>query len=167
MPLPPCSTCDLIYSKRSGESDATTMSDPLSVAAGVIGIVTAAAQISSLLVKFTVNVKDAPKQASVVLTEVNDTSSILAQLQSFLLGLETPDKSKTCLLQVESVIAILTGCVATFSELQEVLDSLEIEKMQRGDRLKWSRKESTIAPLLARLQTHKASLSLMLNLLNW
>ena len=143
------------------------MSDPLSVAAGVIGIVTAAAQISSLLIKFTAKVKDAPKQASVVLTEVNDTSTILAQLQPFLLGLETPDQSRACHLQVEFVIAILTDCVATFSELQEILDNLSIEEMQPSDRLKWIRKASAIAALLTRLQTHKASLSLMLNVLTW
>lgn len=143
------------------------MSDPLSVAAGVIGIVTAAAQISSLLIKFTAKVKDAPRQASIVLTEVSDTSAILAQLQPFLLGLETPDQSRACLLQVESVIVILTGCVATFSELQQVLDSLEIDEMQPWDRLRWSRRESAIAALLTNLQTHKASLSLMLNVLTW
>ena len=143
------------------------MSDPLSVAAGVIGIVTAAAQISSLLVKFTAKVKNAPQQASVLLTEVSDTSRLLAQLQPFLLGFETPDQSRTCLLQVESVTTVLTGCVATFSELQEVLDNLELEDMLLSDRLKWSRKKSTIGALLTRLQTHKASLSLMLNVLNW
>ncbi|MDI1488115.1 MAG: hypothetical protein OHK93_007389 [Ramalina farinacea] len=142
------------------------MSDPLSVAAGVIGIVTAAAQISSLLVKFTVKFKDAPRQASTVLTEVNDTSRILTQLEPFLLGLETPDQSRACHLHVESVIATLTGCVATFSELQQIVDSLELEDMQPNDRLKWSRNERAIATLLAKLKTHKDSLSLMLNVLN-
>lgn len=162
------SFCDVsLCYKRGVEFETTTMSDPLSVAAGVIGIVTAAAQISSLLVKFTVKFKDAPRQASTVLTEVNDTSRILTQLEPFLLGLETPDQSRACHLHVESVIATLTGCVATFSELQQIVDSLELEDMQPNDRLKWSRNERAIATLLAKLKTHKDSLSLMLNVLNW
>ena len=50
---------------------------------------------------------------------------------------------------------------------QQIVDSLELESMQPSDRLKWSRKERDIAALLTKLETHKASLSFMLNLLNW
>lgn len=142
------------------------MSDPLSIAAGVIGIITAAAQISSLLTNFTRQTNSAPKQASIVLTEVTETSGILSHLQSFLLGIETADQSRTCFLQVDHVLAIVTGCVATFSELEETLDSLRTEGMDILDRIKWARKESGIMTLIQRLQTHKASLSLMLNIFN-
>lgn len=142
------------------------MSDPLSIAAGVIGIITAAAQISSLLTNFTRQTNSAPKQASIVLTEVTETSGILSHLQSFLLGTETADQSRTCFLQVDHVLAIVTGCVATFSELEETLDSLRTEGMDILDRIKWARKESGIMTLIQRLQTHKASLSLMLNIFN-
>ena len=42
------------------------------------------------------------KQAATVLTEVN---AILEELRLFLLGLDIPDQSWTCLLQVDSVLA--------------------------------------------------------------
>lgn len=142
------------------------MSDPLSITAGVIGIITAAAQISSLLINFTRQSKRAPRQAVIVLTEVTETSGILSHLQSFLLGTETADQSRTCFLQVDHVITILTGCVATFSELEETLDGLKTEGMDILDRIKWARKESGIIAIIQRLQTHKASLSLMLNIFN-
>lgn len=142
------------------------MSDPLSVAAGVLGIITAAAQISSLLTKFTKNIKDAPEQAHVILTDVTDTSRILSHLQVFVLDTGSVSQSKTCLLHIESVVAIVTGCVATFSELQRLLESLRPDGMTVLDRLKWTRDETSISALGSRLQTHKASLSLMLDVLN-
>ena len=142
------------------------MSDPLSVAAGVVGIITAAAHISSMLTKFTKNIKDAPEQAHVILTDVTDTSRILSHLQVFVLDTGSVSQSRTCLLQIESVVAIVTGCVATFSELQRLLESIRTDEMTVLDRLKWTRDESSIRALGTRLQTHKASLSLMLGVLN-
>ncbi|KAL8997640.1 MAG: hypothetical protein Q9169_003119 [Polycauliona sp. 2 TL-2023] len=142
------------------------MADPLSLAAGTIGILTAAAQISSLLIKFVGKCKDAPQSAHAVLTEVNDISGTLSHLQSFLLGNEFSDKSRTQLLQVDQVVAIMSGCVLTFSELEKVLDSLKAEGMEVLDRIHWARKETAIDNLVQRLQNHKASLSLILHVLN-
>ena len=142
------------------------MSDPLSIAAGVVGVITAAAQISLLLTKFTKSTIAAPQQARVVITEVSDINVILSQLQSYLLGLESPNSSRTSLLKVEKVVTIVSGCVLTFSELERLLDELKTEGMDVLDCLKWARKESAIVGLIQRLQYHKASLSLILNILN-
>ena len=142
------------------------MSDPLSVAAGVAGVVVAAAQISSLLIKFTKSTIAAPQQAKVVLTEVSDIGGILSHLQSFLLGLDLPDRSRASLLKVENVVTIVSGCVLTFSELEKLLDELKTEHLDILDRLKWARKESALAVLIQRLQNHKTSLSLVLDILN-
>lgn len=142
------------------------MSDPLSVVAGVAGVVTAAAHISSLLIKFTKSTIAAPQQAQVVLTEVSDIDGILSQLQSFLLGPGSANRSRTSLLKVERVVTIVSGCVLTFSELEKLLDELKTEDLDVLDRFKWARKESVIEGLIQRLQNHKASLSLVLNILN-
>ncbi|KAL2040480.1 hypothetical protein N7G274_006923 [Stereocaulon virgatum] len=142
------------------------MADPLSIAAGVAGIMTAAAQIASLLIKFTKSAKDAPQQARVIITEVSDTSGILSHLQSFLVGSEFRDRSRTSLLKVDQVVTIVSGCVLTFSELEKLLDEINIQHMKIPDCFKWARNESTITDLIHRLQNHKVSLSLMLNILN-
>ena len=142
------------------------MSDPLSVAAGVAGIVMAAAQISSVLIKFTKSTIAAPQQAKVVLTEVSDIGGILSHLQSFLLGLDIPDRSRASLLKVEKVVTIVSGCVLTFSELEKLLDELKTDNLDILDRLKWARKETALARLIQRLQNHKTSLSLVLDILN-
>ena len=142
------------------------MADPLNIAAGVIGVVTAAAQISSILIKFTKSTISAPQQAQVVLIEVSDISGILSVLQSFLLGPNSPSKSRTSLLKVEKLVAIVSGCVLTFTELEKLIDEMKTGDMDILDRLKWVRKESAIVDLIRRLQNHKASLSLVLNILN-
>lgn len=67
---------------------------------------------------------------------------------------------------VEHVVTIVSGCVMTFSELEKSLDELRTENMRTFDRLKWAKKEADILPFVQRLQNHKASLSLMLNVLN-
>lgn len=130
------------------------MSDPLSVAAGVVGVITAAAQISSLLIRSTYSTIAAPQQARAVLTEVSDISTILSHLQSYLLGLAIPNRSRAFLLKVEDLVAILSGCVLTFSELEKLLDELKTEDLDVLDRLKWVRKESVIMGLIQRLQNH-------------
>ncbi len=142
------------------------MSDPLSIAAGVVGVLTAAAQISLILTKFTKSTIAAPQQAQVVLTEVSDIGGILSHLQSHLLGQYPPNTSRTSLLKVEKVVTIVSGCVLTFSELEKLLDDLKTENLDMLDCLKWARKESAIMSLIQRLQNHKASLSLVLNILN-
>ena len=142
------------------------MADPLSIAAGVIGILSVAAEISSVLIKFTSTVKDAPKQAQVVATEVSDVSRILSHLQSFLLGTESYDRSRSSLLRVDQLVTLVGSCVLTFSELEKILHELKIEGMGLLNRIGWARKETIIMGLIQRLQNHKASLSLILNVLN-
>lgn len=142
------------------------MSDPLSIAAGVIGVVTAAAQISSILINLTKSTIAAPRQAQLVLTEVSHISAILSQLQFYLFGLEIPDRSRTSLLNVEKLVTVVSDCVLTFSELEKVLDGFKTEGLDVLDRLKWVKKESAIMGLIQRLQNHKASLSLVLGILN-
>ncbi|KAL8831878.1 MAG: hypothetical protein Q9170_005105 [Blastenia crenularia] len=142
------------------------MADPLSIAAGVAGVLTAAAQISNLLIEFTKNSKNAPQTARIVLAEVSDISGTLAPLQSFLLGNESSDRSRTELLQIDQVITIMSGCVLTFSELEKLLDKLEADGKGILHRIQWAKKEKAIASLIQRLQNHKASLSLILQVLN-
>ena len=142
------------------------MADPLSIAAGVVGILNAAAQLSSTLTKFTLSVTGAPVSAREVLREVGDVQTILSQLQGFILGKELSDASRTSMLKVDNVLSILSSCVLTFSELEKLLDDLKARDQDVLDRLKWAKKESTILGHIQKLQSHKASLSLILNILN-
>ena len=142
--------------------------DPLSVSASLIGVITAAVQVSGLLKDFIDDVKSAPESARNVLREVVDISISLQQLQEFLLGKQVASRSRTSFIMVEQVVVVLTGCVMIFSELEQVLEVPKADKsMGIRDRLKWVTKEPAVLQVLGRLQASKASLNLMLTTLTW
>ena len=139
--------------------------DPISVSSSVIGILAAAAAITSSVTGFVRSVKDAPKSTQHVLSEVADIRICLVQLQSFLLGMSTAPISRTSLLMVQQILVSLTECVTTFSELEETLDPLIRGQQSTLDKLKWVSKEQAISRLLERLRSSKISLGLMLTTL--
>lgn len=142
--------------------------DPLSVSASIIGILGAAAKVSSVLISFVQNTKAAPKLAQTVLSEVNGLSAILTHLQTYLLGAANPSRSRASLILVEQVIVTLTESVTTFSELEDALGTSKIDaEMGALDRVRWAMKESKISEIQGRLQSNKTSLNLMLNILQW
>jgi hypothetical protein len=142
--------------------------DPLSVSASIIGITTAAVQVSRMLKTFIDGTNQASSSARSVLMEVTGIYACLHQLQSFLLNNDASIRSRRSLIMIEQVIVIFTDCVSVFSELEQTLESLKTgEHMRIIDRLKWSSKEKTISKILERLQASKASLNFMLTISNW
>lgn len=142
--------------------------DPLSVSASIIGILGAAATVSSVLTTFVRNTKAAPKLAQTVLADVNGLSTVLGHLQTYLLGSASPTKSRASLILVEQVLVTLAECVTTFSELEDVLGtSKHAAEMDTMNRMRWATKESKVADIQRRLQSNKSSLTLMLTILQW
>ena len=141
--------------------------DPLSVSASIVGLLSAATAITKSVTGFVESIKDAPKSTQNVLSEVADIRNCLLQLQSFLLGMNKASASRTSLLMVEQILVTLTGCVTTFSELDEMLDSVIRVEQSAIDKIKWVSKEKKISKLLLRLQSAKTSLGLMLTTLTW
>ena len=95
------------------------MADPLSIAAGIVGILGAATRVSIGLYHFVHAFKDAPLQARAVLTEVNETRGILLQLQDFTSGRTFAAASRTSMLKVEHIITVISGAIFTFSNLEK------------------------------------------------
>lgn len=139
--------------------------DPLSVSASIIGVLGAAAKVSSVLITFAQNTRAAPKLAQTVLADINGLSTVLSHLQTYLLGNTTPSKSRASHILVEQVIVTLIECVITFSELEDVLGTSK--DMGVLDRIKWVMKESKISEIQRRLQSDKSLLTLMLTILQW
>ncbi|KAI4159715.1 MAG: hypothetical protein LQ342_006330 [Letrouitia transgressa] len=140
--------------------------DGISVAASIIGLLAAAAKISSTLNDFIVKVREAPKLARTVLLEIADISACLNQVQSLLLGVGSINASNQSLLMVNDLDVILSNCVVIFSELEELAEGLKPDQpIQAIDILKWTIKEKAITALLLRLQSSKTSLSLMISAL--
>ncbi|TLD26935.1 hypothetical protein PspLS_05195 [Pyricularia sp. CBS 133598] len=142
------------------------MADPLSVAASVVGLITAAAQVSQVLTEVISKARSAPDECHKARNNVNDISGILGQLQLFLNGVSRAPRSRTSLIMVDHVVVTLAACVTTFSELDALAASLQSDvEMSMLDRLRWVSKEKQINNVLVRLESHKSSLTLMLTIL--
>lgn len=143
--------------------------DPLtaiSVASSVVGLLALGGKIISLLSKIT-SVNNAPDLARDVKAEMTDISAALRHIQEFLSGEMVVPFQRRHYILVEHVVATLTGCVTTYSELEAIVDNLGIgaSVMRVYDRTKWALKENDIRGLLHQLQNHKSSLNLMLTIL--
>lgn len=144
------------------------MADPLSIAAGIAGLVKATSWIAENLYKISKSAKRAPQECTDVRTEVEEIRNILDQLKRFLLGTKRASASRTSLILVDQVIATLAATVTTISELEVFVDALASdEDMGLMDRFRWLSKEEDLKELLHKIHLHKGSLNLMLTILTW
>lgn len=149
--------------------------DPLSVSAAVVGILAASASSISTLRSIWKSLGDAPKFAQDVFSEVTAISGCLGQLQSFLLNIDTVDRSRAALLRVDQVLVSLSECVSVFSELHRILDRVKVAgdirepstTMSISSRARVLRSELEIREILVRLQASKSTLNFMLTTLTW
>ncbi|KAL6914828.1 hypothetical protein FSST1_012588 [Fusarium sambucinum] len=142
------------------------MADPLSVAASVVGLLTAAAQVSKIVANVISKARHAPEECGRIKSEVDDIRNVLVTLQVFILNPRQALRSRTSLIMVEQVVATLAACVTTFSELDTFVTALENDTTVL-DRLRWASKSKDIHGILVRLESHKSSLTLMLTILTW
>ena len=144
------------------------MADPLSVVASVVGLITAAVQISKTISSLVERSRKAPKECSDARLEVDNIRAILAQLQLFVIGATKASRSRTSLILIEQIVTILAACVTTFSDLDVFVDTLDSdEKLGLLDKLRWASKVKSLSDIIAKLQMHKTSLTLMLTILTW
>lgn len=157
----------LLPSPSIFRNNLTTM-DPLSVSASVVGLLGAGAKITSCLWTFATNARDAPQLARHLVFEVADITAALGSLQAYVCGQAQAPGERGALILLEHVLTTLTGCVTTFSDLQSLMDQLNLSPdMGTIDKMKWARQESNITAIVQRLQNHKSSLTLMLTVLQW
>ncbi|KAF5558561.1 nicotinamide mononucleotide permease [Fusarium mexicanum] len=136
------------------------------VSASVVGLLGAGAKITSCLWTFATNARDAPQLARHLVFEVADITAALGSLQAYVCGQAQAPGERGALILLEHVLTTLTGCVTTFSDLQSLMDQLNLSPdMGTIDKMKWARQESNIAGIVQRLQNHKSSLTLMLTVL--
>lgn len=142
--------------------------DPISVSASILGLLGAAAKVSEVLTNFVGSVKDAPRLAQRVVTEVEDLTVCLQRLHEFVASQNPSRRSRRALIMVDQLRVVLSHCVITFSELERAVEGLKPRaSVSIGNRLRWVAKESIISKLLQRLQFSKSSLNLILTTLTW
>lgn len=142
--------------------------DPLSVTASVVGLLATTTKLVPQLYSLGTIIKDAPRLAQAAATELEAIAFVLTPLQTYIDGYAQASVARLSLITVEHITATLTGCVLTYSELDAVLKSMRSNtKMTAWDRTKWYVKSDEVQPLITRLQGHKASFTLMLNIVQW
>ncbi|KAF5621332.1 Rho guanine nucleotide exchange factor scd1 [Fusarium tjaetaba] len=145
------------------------MSDPLSVAASIAGLISITVEAVKFLSPYVSAAKETPQVAAHVYSEVQSTQVILMGLQSLTKNLRSVNVQHAALIEVNQVVAILTDGVLLYSELHKELQSLwskdGVEKVPLRGRLQWVWKESTFVTLLNRLQSFKSSMTLVLMIL--
>ncbi|KAJ2986734.1 hypothetical protein NUW58_g4889 [Xylaria curta] len=143
--------------------------DPISIAASVAGLLAFGSKVVSVLFSVVYKAGNAPSLAQSLLWEVSDISAILGHLDRFIQGRVAVSSERGSMIPFKHVVASLSGCVMTYSELQQQLDKMDLVNADGGmgvfGRLAWVRKEATFSGIVGRLQNHKASMTLMLTIL--
>lgn len=130
--------------------------EPLSVAASVAGLPAAGTKVTSLLAT---KCKESPALAESINEEVAGISDKLQILQDFVSGRRKASAERENQILLDQLLATLTGCVMTYSDLQGLLAGSNISKvMGSTDR---------IGTLVQRLHSYKSSLTLMLTIMEW
>ena len=142
--------------------------DGLSVIASVAGILVAAANVTMMVTNLIEKERDAPESLRKVSAEVADLSNCLNHLSPFLQDIENVATERKAAISLEHVVAINTSCVLTLSELEEVLDSFQLNRpMATRTRLRWARHQEKIENILVRVRASKSSLNLILTMFTW
>lgn len=100
------------------------MPEPLTIAVAVVGLLKATYNTSILLTAFIKGVQKAPKTLHDALRETRTITSILRQLQCYLNGAVEAPRTRSCLVTLEELVAVLTDCVGAMSELEAILHGL-------------------------------------------
>jgi len=140
--------------------------DPLSIGSAVVGLIAGASRIAPMLYDFITHTLDAPKTASQILDEMNSITAALGHLQTYLTGALSSNVARRSMLSLRNIVATLTACVTTYSELEMVVMNCFREDGQ-ARQVKWAINEGHIVELVQRVQAHKLSLTLMLTILQW
>ena len=144
------------------------MTDPLSVAASVVGLITVASQVSQTLTNIIKRAKNASKECQDARTEADDMRRMLQQLQLFVFGMVRASRARTSLILVDQVVTSLAAAVTTFSELGVFVAALDSdEKMGLIDRFRRVSKARALGEITQKSQLHMSSMNLMLVILTW
>lgn len=74
---------------------------------------------------------------------------------------------RAALIQIEDVVAVLTEVVLVFSRLQDIVDPFTRPLSRLRKRMAWTWEQTECERLVSRLQQLKATLSLMLQIIQW
>lgn len=146
------------------------MSDPLSVAASIVGILAASGKLYELIASFVSTAKDAPKSLKAFCLETTEMHGAMTRLQHLLNDSSSVSSQLLDLVQLDHLIASLTDTVNVYSDLDKLIAPFLTSnggKLSFVATARWTQVEPDCKTLVDRLQRRKTSIILMLNILLW
>jgi hypothetical protein len=140
------------------------MADPLSIAAGVVGLLATAGKVCVLLSGFISSVSDAPQLAHAALLRVNELSFTLEMVSSLLQRLDAVPAGRRDMVRLDHLVLVFTQCVLTLSEVESLLKRVTGSSFNR---LRWNLAEKKVGRSIEILEKHQSTIVLMLNVLQW
>ncbi|KAK0642868.1 hypothetical protein B0T16DRAFT_173650 [Cercophora newfieldiana] len=142
--------------------------DPFSIATGVFGLLGTAATVIKFLDTVKSTIEDVPRSIGWALAEVNDVHSAIARLHSLFEHIDSVPNASRRLVAVQDAAVAVSELISSFDHLIDLLKpfgATNLELLKAWDKMKWVLKQDDVAKAVMRIQTHKGSLTLMLNIL--
>ena len=136
--------------------------DPLSVAGSISGLL----QIGAKVIGYLSDLADAPAVVRDVLDELQAMRIIFGQLNTFVFTFN--GRNLPTFVIVDDFVAVLTGCVCTYSEIEGLLGTAGLKegddpRLNLWDRAKWVAKEQDLSRTPRKLERYKASLNTLIS----
>jgi hypothetical protein len=143
--------------------------DSINIMTSLMGLLGSAGQIVALLLVVKKSLSQAPRFMDQVFSQVRELEYLLSAVQSFLLGISSAPRRRISMIRLDQLLATLSEAVLTFSELEALVESIAKDKgrLPIMSRLMSLWKEEDVTSIMLRLERHKSSLSLMLNIAQW
>ncbi|KAM4067265.1 hypothetical protein HRG_001246 [Hirsutella rhossiliensis] len=102
------------------------------------------------------------------LAEVTDVRSTIARLQSLIQHIESVPNATRSRVGVQHTAVAVAELIDSFDHLASLLKHVSLSNpaaLKTWDQIHWARKQDDVAKAVLRIQTHKRSITLMLNIL--
>ncbi|KAI3318244.1 P-loop containing nucleoside triphosphate hydrolase protein [Xylariaceae sp. AK1471] len=142
------------------------MADPLSIAASVAGLIALSGSIYKIIGDFVERAANPPQSAHTLLLSVSEMRMVLNSVSDLVDNFLKYPPKRRALVRLDHLIICLTQTVLSFSELERFVKPW-ITRTQQSlwQRWKLNGQDERISRFNTKLQEHKASISLVLNIL--
>lgn len=144
------------------------MADPLSIAASVAGLLSLSGSLYNRISTFTDRVQYASQSAFALRLSVSEVRLALTSVSGLIESFINISPERRAMVQLDDLIMCLTQLVLVFDELERLVGTWpEDIQLSLWQRWRFSGQDEKMMRLSLRIQQHKTSIGLILNVLQW
>lgn len=147
----------------------TSIMDPLSITAAVVGLLGALTTVSKALKSIVSLISGSPHVLSSLITEINEMYMAVSVLNRLVEDIEESSTRNKSYISLEQLVATLTEAVLTVSAIEAQIKGLTGfgTSSALGVHMRTALNLPKMQTLVDRLQRNKSSLNLMFNIVQW